>query len=175
MNTERRARMWILTATMVLTTSIVGAAGQDRTAEESERSRAAITGTWLETINLPGGQSFNVLETYGADGALVASAQGSVITGPFPFPNSVTATHGQWKHRDGRTFDTTGLQIGSDLNDGHLLFVLKFRQTVTLNRSGNAYQAVGKAEYFDPDGNLLFGGPFEVTSEARRIRVEPLN
>jgi hypothetical protein len=173
MNADKRARMWILTAMMVLTTSIVGAAGQDRTAEESERSRPTITGSWLETITLPGGQSFKTLGTYGEDGALVVNSQGSVITGPFPFPHSVTALHGQWKHRDGRTFSTTAVQIGSDLNDGHLLFVLKVRQTVTVNRSGNAYQAVFKAEYFDAGGNLFLA--FEGTSAARRIRVEALN
>jgi hypothetical protein len=175
MNADRRARMWILTAMMmmVVTTVIVGAADHDRTGEESERSRAAITGSWLVTITLPGGQSFNTLQTYGEDGALIVSSQGSVITGPFPFPHFVTAVHGQWKHRHGRTFSTTGMQIGSDLIDGHLLFVHKFRQTVTVNRSGNAYQAVFKSEYFDPDGNLLFA--FEGTSEASRIRVEALN
>jgi hypothetical protein len=171
MNAHRRTRMW-LTAMMVLTTSIVGAASQDRTAEESERSRPTITGSWLVTITFTGG-SFKTLETYGEDGALVLNSQGSVITGPYPFPHSVTAVHGRWKHRGGRTFSTTGLQIGSDLNDGHLLFVLKVRQTVTVNRSGNAYHAVFTAEFSDPAGNLLFA--FEGTSEARRIRVEPLN
>jgi hypothetical protein len=80
MNAHRRTRMWILTAMMVLN-SIVGAAGQDRTAEESERSRTAIAGSWLQTITLPGGQSFNTLVTCGEDGALVLTNQGSVTTG----------------------------------------------------------------------------------------------
>ena len=173
MSANSIVRISIFTALMALTTTITGTASQDRPGEVSGWSRPAITGSWLETISPAGGPSFKALATYGADGGLVGSIQGSVITGPFPFPASYTATHGQWTYQGRRTFSTTAMQLVSDLNDGHLLFVTKMRQTVTLNRSGDAYRAVFRVEFTDPAGNLLF--VFEGTTEGHRIKVEPLN
>jgi hypothetical protein len=142
MSANRIVRISLVTALIALTTSIAGTASQDRPGEVSGGSRQAIAGSWLETISPAAGPSFKALATYGEDGALVSSVQGSVITGPFPFPASYTASHGQWVHQGTRTFSTTAKQLVSDLNDGHLLFVTKLRQTVTLNRSGDAYRAV---------------------------------
>ena len=173
MHTKRSARVWIVTTLMALTTTVIGAADQDRGAEEPGRSGPAITGSWLETITPNGGSPFRALDTYGDDGVWISSAQGGVITGPFPFPASYTPAQGQWTHRGGRTFSTTAVSLGSDLTDGHVLVVLKIRQTVTVNRSGNAYHSVVRIEIFDPAGNFLFA--LEGTSEAYRISVEELN
>jgi hypothetical protein len=172
MHSKRGAPVWIITALMALTTTIIGTADQDRTAEEPGRSRPTITGSWLETVTPNGGSPFNVLGTYGEDGVWISSAQGGVITGP-PSPASYTPAQGQWTPRGGRTFSTTAVSLGSDLTDGHLLVLFKIRQTVTLDRSGNAYRSVFRYEIFDPAGNLLF--VLEGTSEAHRISVEPLN
>jgi len=171
MHTIRSARLWIVTALMALTTTMAGTASQGG-GEESGRSRLAITGSWLETFAPAGGSPFNAVETYGADGGWISSAQGAVVTGP-PLPASFTPAQGQWTHQGGRTFSTTAVSIGSDLTDGHLLFLLKVRQTVTLDRGGNAYRSVFRTDVFDPDGNLLF--EVEGTSEARRINVERLD
>jgi hypothetical protein len=171
MDTMRRARVLIATAVITLMTTMAGTASQDRAADESERSTPAITGSWLETYTPAVGAPFKAVNTYGEDGVWISSAQGAVVTGP-PFPSSFTPAQGQWTHRGGRTFSTTAVSIGSDVTDGRLLFLLKVRQTVTLNRRGNAYRSVFKTEVFDPEGNLLFA--VEGTSEARRISVEPL-
>ena len=176
MQTNRSRRVWIVAAAMVLTTTIVGSASQERAAEESERSGPAITGSWLETFTPAGGSQFTpfmALDTYGEDGVWIGSAQGAVVTGPFPVPSSYTPAHGQWTHRGGRTFSTTSVSLGSDLFDGHLLVFFKVRQTVTLNRRGDAYRSIVRFEISDPAGNLLFA--LDGTSEARRISVEPLN
>lgn len=172
MHTLRSTRVWIVTGLIALSTTMVGTASQDRGAEQSERRTPAITGSWLETFAPAGGSPFKAVETFGADGVWISSAQGAVITAP-PFPASFTPAQGQWTHQGGRTFSTTAVSIGSDVTDGHLLFLLKVRQTVTLNRSGNAYRSVFRTEVFDPAGNLLF--VVEGTSEARRISVEPLD
>ena len=115
MSANSIVRISIFAALMALTTTITGTASQDRPGEVSGWSRPAITGSWLETISPAGGPSFKALATYGADGGLVGSIQGSVITGPFPFPASYTATHGQWTYQGRRTFSTTAMQLVSDL------------------------------------------------------------
>jgi hypothetical protein len=86
MSANRIVRISLVTALIALTTSIAGTASQDRPGEVSGGSRQAIAGSWLETISPAAGPSFKALATYGEDGALVSSVQGSVITGPFPFP-----------------------------------------------------------------------------------------
>ena len=168
MHTQRRAPVWVVTALMALTTTMSGTAGQDRASEQLDRKTPTITESWLETFALAGGSPFKAVETFGADGVWISSAQGAVTTAA-PLPASFTPAHGQWTHQGGRTFSTTAVSIGSDVTDGHLLFLLKVRQTVTLNRSGNAYRSV----FSDPAGNLLFA--VEGTSEAGRISVEPLD
>jgi hypothetical protein len=172
MQMNSSARVWIVSA-MVLMTTMVGTASQDRAAGEFERNWPAITGSWAETVTPTGGSPFRTLWTYGAGGDAVGSSQGNVTTGPFPFPVAYTPAHGQWIHLGGRTFSTTAASLGSDLYDGHLLVVFKIQQTVTLNRAGNAYRAAFKYEITDPAGNVLF--VLEGTTEARRISVEPLN
>lgn len=172
MSANRIVRMSIFTALIALTTTIAGTASQDRPGEVSDWGRPAITGSWLETISPAGGPSFKALATYGQDGGFLTSVQGNVNTGPFPFPAAYTAGQGQWIDHGRRTFSTTAMQLVSDPNDGHLLFVNTIRQTVTLNRLGDAYRAVFRVEFTDPAGNLAFA--LEGTTEAKRIKVEPL-
>jgi hypothetical protein len=178
MQTNRRAWVWITSAAMVLATTMSAtasqewAASQERAGETREQGRPAIVGSWAETVTPRGGLPFSVLQTYGGDGMWISSAQGNVTTGP-PFPAAFTAGHGQWIHREGRTFSATAISIGSSVTNGQLLVIFKIRQTVTLNRSGDAYRGVIRVEASDPGGNLLFA--FDGTNEARRIDVEPLD
>jgi len=173
MDTKKTARVWVLTALIALAGMTVGEANQDRATGEFDGAPAALIGSWVETVTPTGGNPFRALETYGRDGTLVGSTQGSVTTGPFPIPASYTPLQGQWIHRSGRIYSTTAVILGSDVTDGHLVIVFKIRQTITVDRSGDAFHAVFRSELFDPDGNFL--SAFEGTSRGRRIDVEPLN
>jgi hypothetical protein len=157
-------------AALAVVAAIAGTATRARADEEAARGRLAIVGSWTETPM--SGPSFLTLNSYGADGVLISSAQGPTITAG-PFASSFTPAQGQWIYRGGRTFSTTAVTLGSDLTDGHLLFVLRIRSTVTVDASGNAYHAVGRTEAFDGAGTLLFA--FDSASEGHRINVEPLN
>jgi hypothetical protein len=145
-------------------------AGQGGSPGVAARRKAAVVGSWLDTVAVAGGPTFKSLSTYAADGSWVSSDQGSVITEP-PFPHVFSAGHGVWVHLGGRAFSLTALQLISDLK-GDLLFTNKIRQTVTLDASGDAYSAVWRSEFRDPAGNLVFS--FEGTTEGRRIKPEPL-
>ena len=130
----------------------------------------ALVGSWSETTTLLGGPSFEGLITFDAAGGMVSSYQGSVTTNG-PAPASFTAAHGRWVLERGRTFSTTSLQLMSGF-DGQLVFVNKLRQRITLNRAGDAYKSVVRAEFYDPLGTLLL--VFEGTTEGRRIGIERL-
>lgn len=130
----------------------------------------AIVGSWLDTVSVTGGPTFDSLSTYTRDGGWVFSDQGSVITDP-SFPHVFSAGHGVWVHQGGRKFRQTARQLISDLNGG-LLARLKLRETLTLDASGDAYRTVWKAEFTDPAGNLI--ASFEGTRTGQRIKIEPL-
>jgi hypothetical protein len=168
MHTKRGARLWVVAGVFVV--SVAGTATQVRADGDAGRGKVAIAGSWLETP--AGGPSFMTLNTYGADGTLISSAQGGVMTAG-PFASSFTPAHGQWIYRGGHTFSTTAVTLGSDLADGHLLYVLRIRSTVTLDDSADTYHSQGRTEAFDGAGHFLFG--FDSTTEGRRIDVEPLN
>ena len=172
MTAKRIVRNFVAAALMVLAATIGATATQDAPFGEQGRDRPDLTGSWQETVTLVGGAPFSALLTFGEAGTLLASYQGSVITGPFPFPASYSPGHGQWTRRRAGTFSTTVVQMVSDLTDGHLLFINKVRQTVTIGRSGNTYRSVTRAEFYDPAGNLVFA--FDGTTQGRRIGVEPL-
>ncbi len=64
------------------------------------------------------------------------------------------------------------LQLFYDANSNATLLG-KVRQTVILDKSGNAWQGPGIVDLFAPDGSLIFSGT--ATATATRIQSEPLS
>jgi hypothetical protein len=171
MKTQSIVRGSVVAVVMLVSSTAIGRASEDRQHDASGGNGRVIVGSWAETTSIPGGPPFAGLLTVGGDGTLVSSYQGAVITAP-PLPASYTPVHGQWVHERGRTFTTTSLGLVSDFN-GNLLFVLKLKQRITLNKLGDRYHSIVRAEFSDPAGNLAFA--LDGTSEGQRIKVEPLH
>jgi hypothetical protein len=163
-------RGFVLAGAMLVSVAPAGTAGERHTSEPSQGGRGALSGSWMETTSIPGGAPFSGLLTFGGDGGLVSSYQGSVVLGG-PAAGSYSAGHGRWIHERGRTFSTTSVSMVSSFDDT-LRFVITIRQRITLNASRDAYESVVRAEFADPSGNLLF--VLEGTTRARRINVDPL-
>ena len=163
-------RGFVFAGAVIMSVAPAGAAGDRQQAELSQGGKAALAGSWIETTSIPGGSPFAGLQTFGADGSLVSSFQGSVILAG-PSAGTYSSGHGRWVHERGRTFSSTSLQLVSGF-DGILLFVNTIKQRITLNESRDAYASVVRAEFTDASGNLLF--VLEGTTTARRIDVEPL-
>jgi hypothetical protein len=156
----------------VVLASLVSAAqaGEQRHSDVQTSGKPSLTGSWTETTTIPGGPPFAGLLTFGADGTLVTSYQGTVILAG-PSAGTYSSGHGSWVHERGRTFSTTTVQVASGF-DGTLLYVITIRQRVRLDQSRDGYHSAVRAEFSDAAGNLLFA--LEGTTVGRRIAIDRL-
>ncbi len=130
------------------------------------------TGSWMGVVTAgPGGPPpFRVLMNFTKDGGFVASGDGDVgVT------QSGSPQYGVWERiggRNSRRFALTFFQIFSSNSNASPQRTVKVRQTIILNRSGNAWQGPATVDIFAPDGTLIFSGT--ATATATRIQSEPL-
>ena len=170
MRNQSIVRRSVIAVLVLMLFTAAGRAGAGQL-EDTSRSVDAIVGSWVEMTTVTGGPPpFAGLLTFGADGTLVTSYQGSVTTSG-PFQASFTPGQGEWIREGGRTYSTTAVQVVSGL-DGSLWFTNTLRQRITLSRAKDTYRSVVRAEFRDPAGNLVFA--MEGTTEGRRIHVDPL-
>jgi hypothetical protein len=102
-----------------------------------------------------------------ADGNFIGSGDGDSFSGGSP-------QHGVWEqvgNVNSRTYAVTFLQLFYDQNSNPTGMV-KVRQTVILNQTGNAWQGLAIVDIFDPAGILVFSG--SATATATRIVSDPL-
>jgi hypothetical protein len=130
---------------------------------------ATPTGAWSGTVTAgPGGPPpFRVLMNFTADGNFIGSGDGDSFSGGSP-------QHGVWERigdTSSRTFAVTFLQLFY-APDSSPTAMVKVRQTVILNRSGDTWEGPATVDIFAPDGTLVFAGT--ATGTATRIRSEPL-
>lgn len=131
---------------------------------------AFIEGSWLATVTIPdpeGGppQLFPSPLSFSAGGALVCSD-------PSPFPNMTTAYHGTWARKGPRTFvfTMTGYQYDATWPAAYKLWRGMIKETVKIERDGDAYSGEGTVTWYDPDGNQY--GPYPDSTYAVRIEAE---
>jgi len=160
MLTKRIAVVFITVLAVALLTLVVGSPSSQ--GQGGERA-PGLEGSWLVTVNHPTRPTFQALTTYAAGGALV------VTDGSLP-PSQLTSGHGSWVHTRDHTyaftfveflFDPTGVRVGS----------VRIRETLTLERGGDAYNGNFTNEVLDLDGNVLVSGSGG-TTHATRITAE---
>jgi hypothetical protein len=137
----------------------------------AQPSKAALVGSWLETVSFPpeaGRPPLKSLSSFHLDGTMTCSDQGAVTT-EGPFPVAFTSCHGVWTHLEQRKFAYTAFELISDLS-GNLVGYLKVRGIYTLSHSGNEYSGSSHAEVLDTDGNVLQA--IDVTNTGQRIQLE---
>ena len=155
-------------------------------------SRNDITGTWLVNVQLDAataninvdvikkfpkpaqmlsGEStqapFTIVETFHSDGTF---SENSLLD---YLPPQSTPGLGVWERTGMREFASTlyAVIIGSSSNP-EFQGTLRVRSKLTLNQRGDQFSGTGRAEIFDPDGNLVFS--FDGPVEGRRAAVIPL-
>ena len=150
-----------------------------------------LTGTWLATIEFPGGATtdnaklaaefpqmfrlpttqapFTLVEAFHSDGTYAEHSLFDFIPPPQSTPGL-----GVWERTKGRVFAAThyGVIIGSS-NNADFEGTYRTRQKLTLSRDGERFTGTGRIEVFDPSGNLIFALD-GITVEGRRAKVAPL-
>ncbi|MGI8408273.1 MAG: hypothetical protein ACR2M8_00145 [Pyrinomonadaceae bacterium] len=126
-------------------------------------------GSWQGVVTNDGGfpPPFRVLMTFDGDGGFVGTGDGDNAVG--------SPQHGVWERIGGkssRTYAVTFRQLFYN-PDSSPTGLMKARQTVILNESGDAWQGPFQIDIYAADGTtLLFSGTG--TAAATRIKSEPL-
>ena len=123
-------------------------------------------GSWLATIPLPDGQTFQSPMSYCAGGAMVVSNP-TVI-------GMATAYHGTWMQTGRREFTFTMVAfINNTTVDALPKGILKAvaKETDTIEPDGDTYNGTGSLEMYGPDGTQVVYRPV-VPSHAVRIKAE---
>lgn len=133
-----------------------------------ELQERAFIGSW-EGIFTPeegGPPPFRIQFTFGERGTVVQSDGGP------PNPQNATPGHGAWRLVGNREFLVTYKQLLFD-KDGNLENLFKARIKFRLNRTGLEISGPVIVDFYDPQGNPLFGGPG--TIKCTKIQAEPLD
>jgi hypothetical protein len=133
-----------------------------------EGTKFSIVGSWLGSS----GEGNRIIQSYTADGVVLASVQGEVSTNP-GF-GAITPAHGVWTYLGRQQFAVTAKSILYDINTGEYLGYLKARLLLTMSANGNEMNGTDRVEIFGPDGSLVFAAPPGSTSFTR-IRHEPFD
>jgi hypothetical protein len=148
-------------------------------AEPALRDTQGPAGSWVATVTIAGAGApppFPALRTYADGGGYVESASNSRN------PQALAGTaHGAWVstpanatevHQTGDgpgSFAVTFLAQRFDVN-GNMIGSIKVRESLTLDKTGDAYSGTGKFEILDLQGIAIASGV--ATVQATRIKVE---
>ena len=151
---------------LIATAIVATIAGAQYGEYTPKAKKADLTGTWIVDVH-PQGEfappSFKSLTTFNSDGTLVETESDALI------PPFITPGHGVWeKVRNNEfafkivflTFDEQGNSTGTAVVKG----------TIFTNGGPNQYDSPARVEFFDGDGNFLFGG--DATGTGTRIKLD---
>jgi hypothetical protein len=121
-----------------------------------------LEGTWLVTVTIPDGPPpFPVLVTYARGGAFMTTDSSTP-------PASGNVYQGTWARTGSREFAFTFLGFRYDAQ-GVFSNYFRVRETIRLNRNGNAYNGEATFEILDTAMNVIVTG--SLTTHATRVRA----
>jgi hypothetical protein len=153
---------------VIITAAVATIAGAQYNANEfgPKAKKADLTGTWMVTVN-PQGEGapppFKVLATFHSDGTLVETESDTLI------PPFITPGHGVWEKVRNNEFAFKILFLTFD-GQGNYTGTAKARGTVFTNNGPDEYTSPARVEFFDSDGNFLFGG--DASGKGERIKLD---
>jgi hypothetical protein len=131
-------------------------------AQQPPANSPSLVGAWMGTGTFSTGETFRTLVTYHADGGFILSDTASLF---------VPVSHGVWTQTGAREFATTFVQYAAD-KKGELDIIVKVRETITMDETGDRYTVRFKSQVFDRLGKAV--ASLTGTGTGTRIRVEPL-
>jgi hypothetical protein len=141
-------RRQLLKGALIGTGGVLAALSLPTNVLAEEDNDAGLEGSWRQTVNAPGGFTFEVLIAVAKGGSAVGT--GSIDSMP-GFKSSPAI--GAWQRTGERHFKVTALAYGF-ADAGTLNGLYHIEESITLSESGNSYTALGS---FRLDG--LNGGP----------------
>jgi hypothetical protein len=140
-------------------------AGSSLSRDDEEGQK--LVGSWIVT-DPANPTAVPALATFTVDGAAL-STNTTLGTGTTP---AGSPHHGAWVRIGDRRFAATTFFVRPLGPLGQFTGTAKIRQTITVNRTSDAWSALQIVDTFDASGNLVSSAPR--MRQAKRIRVEPL-
>lgn len=166
MNAKRVLAAMIICAAAVT----IAAAQRGDGSFQPQAKKPDLTGAWLVDVT-PQGQGapppFKALASFHSDGTLVETESDTLI------PPFITPGHGVWEKVRNGVFAFKILFLTFD-GQGNFTGTAKVHGTIFIDGgSPDQYTSPATVEFFDADGNFLFGG--DASGTARRIKLDAVN
>ena len=130
-------------AILSLSFASTGFTADDAQEDSHESRRLNLEGTWLLSVERPGGTPFLSLHSYTVKGGM-SGTNTSGVTGP---------THGNWERTGNRRFTVT---FSAFRFDAARQYIGINRVTLNIRLLGpDAYESTILVQFFDVDGNLI--------------------
>jgi hypothetical protein len=152
---------------LVTTAVIATIAGAQYSANEytTKAKKADLTGTWLVDVT-PQGEGapppFKALASFHSDGTLVETESDTLV------PPFITPGHGVWSKVGSSEFTFLIVFLTFD-SQGNFTGTAKARSQLTMT-GPDTYSDRATVEFFDNDGNLLFGG--DAIGMGSRVKID---
>jgi hypothetical protein len=140
-------------------------------------------GAWFATASMPGGVQVPFMDIYVSDpttqgraGSVLCTLSTPAFAGPYGMTAATTAGHGNWIRLDKNRFAFTVWRILVDADpangvpDGAPVGTAKFWGTITAT-GADSFEGAMKAQYYGPNGALLFEIP-EFQTAGKRVAVQ---
>lgn len=133
-----------------------------------------LEGTWIGTLTVTGATLPTGVKLPPAalpppsQGLHTYSSKGGFISTGAAAPGT---QQGTWVQTGDRTFNLTGVTFSFD-SKGQPAGMQKESEAITVNETFDAWTGIGKDEFFDAAGKLMFTGT--ATLQGTRLRAEPL-
>lgn len=153
---------------VIITAAIATIAGAQYDANEygTKTKKADLTGTWLVDVH-PQGEGapppFKALATFHSDGTLVETESDTLI------PPFITPGHGVWEKVRTNEFAFKIVFLTFD-GQGNFTGTAKVTGMIFTNGGPDQYNSPSTVQFFDADGNFLFGG--DASGTGVRIKLE---
>ncbi len=165
---RRRKAAWLA---LILVLGILGLAAISPALSDAVNvasGEVRIEGSWLATVALPDGTSFESPLSFCAGGAMIVSDPGV-----FPLYPMTTNYHGTWAKTGRREFVFTMVGFQYDTVEDQYpngLYKIVIKETDTIEPDGDTYNGNGTVEWYSLDGTLL--ATYPTPTHATRIHAE---
>lgn len=167
MNTRKAIRTMVFTLTMIFTMVFSSAAifGQKQLIEPADNSANDLVGVW-EAVSVPSendcqtgepiGELVNVSYTFNQGGTMYQEDTLSI-------DRYRTTGSGIWKRISGRDYTYLFFHYAFDPTGNFV--TIKGRSNLTLSKDGNSLTEQGTFQVIEPNGNVVYAGCFNGTSQ----------
>jgi len=123
---------------------------------QSYRNDRTLEGTWNAQVTVRNCNTGSAIATFPAIATFMFGGTAIVSESGIP-PALKTPAHGVWSHTNGNTYRFKTKAFNFDAGGNFTGWTI-INQVANLNRRADRYESTGTAEFYNPNGTLIFTG-----------------